>query len=310
MEKKENLSPGKKDKRKTIKKKPVKTKRSPQKLSPQVIQSVIVKVGEEKKARKARRQQRRINRKDLEAIQEQQINSKVSPVVVYQTGAPFQQPQPVYNFAQEASQKNIKTKGKPEYIEIDRELEFITTPTKKEQLTELIDPVAEATNTGESLKSAIYTRHVFPKEKVEGNYAFGKFDESSSDTSSINTVSGITQPAGRVMSLGEWVSQNGTEARYATDPDVRMERVYEPSSQFDAPGEAMATSQNPLAKKARKPNRPKEEIYTAYKNELKRLILEGGIAEEEAEQYSNVPRNTAQFKEAIRRQKLANKLNK
>jgi len=273
------------------------------KISQKVIQNVIVKVGEERKARRARRQQRRINRKDLEAIQEQQINSKVSPVVVYQTGAPFQPPQQVQNFAQDMQQ--MPTGGKPKYIEIEpHELEFIHKPSKQETLSQLIDPVADENKSGEDVRSAIYTRHVFPKEKVEGNYSFGKFDDSSSDTSSINSVSGITHPASRVQTLGEWVSQNGTEARYVTDPDVRMERVYQPSTQFEVSGEAMATSQNPLARKARKPNRPKEEIQTAYKNELKNLLLKGGIGEQEAEQYSNVPKTSSQFKEAIRLQKL------
>jgi hypothetical protein len=37
---------------------------------------------------------------------------------------------------------------------------------------------------------------------------------------------------------------------------------------------------------------------------LKDLILQSGIAEEEAEQYSNVPKTSGQFKEAIRLQKL------
>ena len=289
---------------KVSKKSSKKSRKQRTKISQKVIQNVIVKVGEERKARKARRKQRRLNRKDLEAIQEQQINSKVAPVVVYQTGAPFQPPQQVYNFAQEASHKNMKTKGKPEYIEIEPELEFITTPTKKEQLTEFIDPVAEAAETGESIKNDIYTRQVLPAQKVEGNYAFGKFDEGSSDTSSIRSVSGITQPASRVMSLGEWVSQNGTEAKYATDPELRMERVYENVSEASFGIGPMPESQNPLARKARKPNRPKEEIQTAYKNELKSLMLQSGLGEEEAEQYSNVPKTSGQFKEAIRLQKI------
>lgn len=274
------------------------------KISQKVIQNVIVKVGEERKARKARRKQRRLNRADLEAIQEQQINAKVAPMVVYQTGAPFQAPQQIgQSFQQTAS--NTQSKENPRYLEIEpNELEFIENKSKKEQLTEFIDPVAEAMDKGEDVMSAIYTRHVFPKEKVEGNYAFGKFDESSSDTSSINTVSGITQPAGRVMSLGEWVSQNGTQAKYATDPELRMERIYAPVSEASFGVGPMPVEQNPLAKRARKPNRPKEEIQTAYKNELKKLILQSGVGEEEAEQYSNVPKTSSQFKEAIRLQKI------
>jgi len=270
------------------------------KISQKVIQNVIVKVGEERKARKARRKQRRLNRADLEAIQEQQINSKVAPMVVYQTAAPFQAQQQIgQSFQQTAS--NTQSKENPRYLEIEpNELEFITRPTKKEQLTEFINPVAEATDKGESARSAIYTKQVFPKEKVQGNYAFGKFDEGSSDTSSIRSISGITQPRSRVQTLGEWVSQNGTEAKYATDPDVRMERIYEPVSEASFGIGAMPAEQNPL----RRIRRPKEEIQTAYKNELKQLILQSGIVEDEAEQYSNVPKTSAQFKEAIRLQKI------
>jgi hypothetical protein len=265
---------------------------------------VIVKVGEERKARKARRKQRRINRADLEAIQEQQINAKVAPMVVYQTGAPFQAPQQIgQSFQQTAS--HTQSKENPRYLEIEpNELEFITRPTKKEQLTQFIDPVAEATDKGENIKSSIYSREMFPQTKVAGNYAFGKFDEGASDTSSIRSVSGITQPAGRVMSLGEWVSNNGTEAKYATDPLVRMERVYEPVSEASFGIGPMPAEQNPLARKERKPKRPKEEIQSAYKNQLKQLILQSGIGEEEAEQYSNVPKTSGQFKEAIRLQKI------
>lgn len=277
-----------------------KSKKERSKISQKVIQNVIVKVGEERKARKARRKQRRLNRADLEALQEQQINAKVAPMVVYQTAAPFQAPQQIgQSFQQDAS--TLEGKDNPRYLEIEPELEFITKPTKKEQLKEFINPVAEAMDTGESLRSAIYTKQVFPKEKVEGNYAFGKFDEGSSDTSSIKYVSAITQPAGRVMSLGEWVSQNGTEARYATDPILQMEEVYAPVSEASFGVGPMPVEQNPLARKAR---RPKEEIQTAYKNELKKLILQSGIAEEEAEQYSNVPKTSGQFKEAIRLQKI------
>jgi len=281
-----------------------KSKKQRSKISQKVIQNVIVKVGEERKARKARRKQRRLNRADLEAIQEQQINAKVAPMVVYQTAAPFQAPQQIgQSFQQEASRKS--SKENPRYLEIEpNELEFIENKSKKQQLSEFIDPVAEATDKGEDVKSAIYTRQVFPKEKVEGNYAFGKFDEGSSDTSSINTVSGITQPAGRIMSLGEWVTQNGTEAKYATDPLVRMERVYDNVSQASFGIGPMPVEQNPLAKRARKPNRPKEEIQTAYKEELKKLMLQTGLGEEEAEQYSNVPKTSGQFKEAIRLQKI------
>lgn len=269
------------------------------KISQKVIQNVIVKVGEERRAKKARRKQRRLNRADLEAIQEQQINAKVAPMVVYQTGAPFQQPQPIYNFAQEASRK--QSKENPRYLEIEPELEFITTPSKKEQLTEFIDPVAEAMDKGENIKSSIYSREMFPQSKVAGNFAFGKFDEGSSDTASIRSVSGITQPMSRVMTLGEWVSQNGTEARYATDPDVRMERIYEPVSEASFGIGPMPVSQNPLAKK---PRRSSKQAQSDYREILKKLLIAGEIGEEEAEQYSNVPKNTAQFKEAIRLQKL------
>jgi hypothetical protein len=270
------------------------------KISQKVIQNVIVKVGEERKARKARRRQRRLNRADLEAIQEQQINAKVAPMVVYQTGAPFQAPQPIYNFAQEAS--SIKSKENPRYLEIEpTELEFITKPTKKEQLSELVDPVAEEMNKGEDIKSAIYTRQVFPKEKVEGNYAFGKFDEGASDTSSIRTVSGITQPVSRVKSLGEWINENGTEARYANEPIVKMERIYEPVSEASFGVGPMPVEQNPLA---RKPRRSRMETITGYRDELKALMLKEGIPDVEAEQYSNVPTSSKEYKEAIRLQKL------
>jgi len=185
------------------------------KISQKVIQNVIVRVGEERKAKKARRKQRRINRRDLEAIQEQQINSKVAPMVVYQTAAPFQQPQPIYNFAQEAS--SIKSKENPRYLEIEPQpLEFIENKSKKQQLSEFIDPVAEAMDKGENIKSSIYSREMFPQTKVAGNYAFGEFDEGSSDTASINSVAGITQPQSRVMTLGEWVSQNGRDEPLST----------------------------------------------------------------------------------------------
>jgi hypothetical protein len=278
-----------------------KSKKQRSKISQKVIQNVIVKVGEERKARKARRKQRRINRADLEAIQEQQINARVAPMVVYQTAAPFQAPQQIgQSFQQTAS--NTQSKENPRYLEIEpNELEFITRPSKKEQLTQFIDPVAEATNAGEDARSAIYTKQVFPKEKVQGNYAFGKFDEGSSDTSSIRSVSGITQPASRVKSLGEWINENGTEARYANEPIVKMERIYEPVSEASFGVGPMPVEQNPLA---RKPRRTRGETITAYRDELKALMLKEGIPDVEAEQYSNVPSTSKEFKEAIRLQKL------
>jgi hypothetical protein len=285
---------------KVSKKSSKKSRKHRSKISQKVIQNVIVKVGEERKARKARRKQRRLNRADLEAIQEQQINSKVSPIVVYQTGAPFQPPQQVQNFAQDAQQ--MPTGGKPKYIEIEpHELEFIHKPSKKETLSQLIDPVADEMNKGEDIKSAIYTRQIFPKEKVEGNYSFGKFDDAASDTSSIRTVSGITHPASRVKSLGEWINENGTEARYANEPIVKMERVYAPVSEASFGVGPMPVEQNPLA---RKPRRTRGETITAYRDELKALMLKEGIPDVEAEQYSNVPSTSKEFKEAIRLQKL------
>jgi len=296
------------------KKKKRKSRKYRNKLSQKVIQNVIVKVGEARKAKKARKKQRRLNRADLEAIQEQQINSKVSPVVVYQAGAPFQAPQQIgQSFQQEVAR--TPSRENPQYLEVEPQpLEFIERPTKREAVAEFIDPVAEAMDKGEKLKSAIYTRHAFPQEKVEGNYSFGVFDESSSDTASINTISGITQPASRIKSLGEWINDNGTEARYANEPVLKMEELYSDYRNRPSPREmaeassaypAMAVTENPLAKRTRKPNRPREEIQTSYRAELKKLIMEeDGMTDAMATQYSVVPTSTKEFKEAIRLQKL------
>lgn len=285
---------------KVSKKSSKKSRKQRSKISQKVIQNVIVKVGEERKARKARRKQRRLNRADLEAIQEQQINAKVAPMVVYQTAAPFQAPQPVQSFAQEAS--HIKSKDNPRYLEIEpNELEFITKPTKKEQLSQLIDPIAEEMNKGEDVKSAIYTRQVFPNQKVEGNYAFGKFDES--DTSTINSSeNNLTKPISRIKSLAEIINDNGTIPRYANEPILKMESMYEPAASEASFGIApMPVEQNPLA---RKPRRTRGETITAYRDELKALMLKEGIPDVEAEQYSNVPSTSKEYKEAIRLQKL------
>jgi len=294
-----------------IKEKKTKTKRRNRKreISQKVIQNVIVKVGEERRAKKARRKQRRLNRADLEAIQEQQINAKVAPMVVYQTGAPFQAPQQVQNFAQDASR--IQSRENPRYLEVEPQpLEFIEKPTKKEQLSQFIDPISETMDKGEEVKSAIYTRHVFPKERVQGNYAFGKFDQS--DTSTINSSeNNLARPAPKIKSLAELINDNGREARYAAEPMVKMENIYAPVAPSELEGEPMAYMENPAkpAKPAaaaamRKIRSKREDVQGKYRDELKSLLLQEGFDEPTALDYSTIPVTSKEFKEAIRLQKL------
>lgn len=297
-----------------VKEKKTKSKRRNRKreISQKVIQNVIVKVGEERRAKKARRKQRRLNRADLEAIQEQQINAKVAPMVVYQTAAPFQAPQQIgLSFQQDASR--IQSREDPRFLEVEPQpLEFIDKPTKKEQLSQFIDPIAETMDKGEQVASKIYTQQLFPQKKVEGNYAFGQLDQR--DTSTINSSeNNLARPAPKIKSLAEWVNDNGREPKYAAEPVAKMETIYATVTPSEVEGATMEYAES-LKKSEEKPQKSdagvfkaprskREDIQNRYRDELKSLLLQEGITESAATDYSNVPTTSKQFKDAIKLQK-------
>lgn len=221
------------------------------KISQKVIQKVIVKIGEERKAKKARRRHRRTNKAmEQEFMQQQAIQEKVSPIVVYQTGPPFQAPKPSPSIIETA----MEVKQKPSYVITEQDVEPLFKP-KEELLATFINPVASA-KSNEPINSEVYTKQVFPQEKVEGNYAFG-FEDIYTDkppSALYNSEFGINPQQVHEENMNITQEETGYETGYESSAKPKPKRTY----------------------------RSRQQIQNEREQKLQSLLELGGIAPEKA----------------------------
>lgn len=171
------------------------------KLSQKVIQKVIVKIGEHKKAKKARRREK----KQAKELESQPVQTAVPANVTYQTGyglfQPPQQPQtisvpfttnnqPPSSFEKAAQPRQSRESWQDVGVGREGIIEILEKPTKKETLENLGDVVSRdefppnanfvsslVENRTENINSPLYTQQVLPQEQVQGNYRFGEYEE-------------------------------------------------------------------------------------------------------------------------------------
>lgn len=256
------------------------------KISQKVIQQVIVKVGEHKKARRAKRRQTLATKQQLnELMLQQQISDRVSPNVIYQTGAPFQAPsvQPTITDAVREKLKQMK----PNYLEIEPPALEPLFPNKRETLANFITPVSVISSTefpptsnfasmeqktaSEPVDSKIYSEAGRQQERVEGNYRFGETDESAKAPSALYDNESLTQKPKTSLLFGETLE-------YQPDLTIPERQEGEEEYVFSAPKSSSSSSQ----KKERKPKRTPEQILIDKQNELQLLLEQTGMTEMKA----------------------------
>ena len=232
------------------------------KISQKVIQKVIVKIGEERKAKKARRKQkRRYKREEEDAILQQ---SSPPPTIVYNTGGAYQ-PLSIGQTLITPQPKIMK----PEYVEVEQPSGIIDVLTKKEQLIDFIDPVAPPLSE-EKLSSTIYTEPVFKnQEKVEGNYSFGMPDVySEKPPSTLYDNETAFQPRFIPKDIAQELSEIGLTI-----------------DQSNSPFEGSKRQENVLGEPRKR--RTKEEIAAARSAELHALYIKSGLSGEKADSLVN-----------------------
>ena len=267
------------------------------KISQKVIQKVIVKIGEERKAKKARRRHRRTNKAmEQEFMQQQAIQEKVAPIVVYQTAAPFQAPKPSPSIIETV----MEVKPKPSYVISEPDVEPLFKP-KEELLIDFINPV-DPPKASDPITSEIYTKQVFPEKKVVGNYAFGKPDVYSelSPSSLYDNELGINKPQQRIKGIGEFINMDYEMRKKLMEPIQIKEQPQVPEEEQMVGYE----SGHETSAKPKRSYRSRQEIQHEREKKLQLLLELGGFAPEKA---FRVVKDLApnQLEDEIRRQKLS-----
>jgi hypothetical protein len=252
------------------------------KISQKVIQQVIVKVGEQKKARRARRRSTLANKQQLNELM---LQDRVIPNVIYQTGAPFQPPsvQPTITDAVRERSKEMK----PNYLEIENplvEIQPSAKDLKTETLQNFITPVSVISSTefpptstfasmelqtkNEPLDSKIYSEAGRQQERVEGNYRFGETDVSAKAPSALYDNETLLKEKQRQSLLfGETIEY---------EPDMTLPLKQESEEEYVlAPVESSA-------KKQKKQRRTPEQILADKQNELQMILEQTGLAPQKA----------------------------
>jgi hypothetical protein len=241
------------------------------KLSQKVIQKVVVQVNQDRQAKKARRKQRKTYKKEFEALQAQQFQSTPANIT-YATGLSYQPLQlgqtlitPEPRIIGTSSSRRV-----PQFVDVEEASGIIEVPLKREQLETFITPVERENDP----TSRIYSERIFNPETIQGNYAFGKFDES------------VDRPPSSLYDNETLIAEPTKPMKF--DPEVLLPLTREELEPVTA-----------IAKAAR---RSKEEILASRQDELYFLYTKLGYSKTEA--LTNVSKlNSKELVEEIKKAK-------